>query len=60
MGNIKPKIYERYRTIADFCREANIGENRMSRIITGRIKPDPKECQAISEKLGISSDEITS
>jgi hypothetical protein len=58
-GNIKPRIYERYRTIGDFAREAGIGENRVSKIITGRVQPKPEEIRIISEKLEIDRLEIS-
>lgn len=55
---LKPRIYERFPTIAAFSLAAKIRENRVSQIITGRLKPSEAEKQIMANTLGCQPDEL--
>jgi hypothetical protein len=57
-NNLKPKIYEKYPTIAAFSQVTKIRENRISQIITGRTNPSKAEQKAIAKRLGCQVNEV--
>jgi transcriptional regulator with XRE-family HTH domain len=60
VANLKLKfaILERFSRQADFCREAGMREDRLSRLVTGRSTPTESEKRVISDTLGITLNEI--
>jgi hypothetical protein len=57
-NKLKPKIYEKFPTIAAFSLAAKMRENRVSQIITGRAIPSKAEQKTIARKLGCEINEI--
>ncbi len=57
-NNLKPKIYEKFRTIVDFSTAVKIPQNRITYIITGRAIPSRAEQRKIAKKLGCEIHEI--
>jgi transcriptional regulator with XRE-family HTH domain len=55
---LKFAILERFLRQADFCREAGLREDRLSRIINGRSDPTETERRLIIEKLGVPENDI--
>lgn len=55
---LKIKIIERFRTQADFARIVGLSEDRLSRLIHGRVKPREAEQKVIAKKLGIEIEQI--
>jgi hypothetical protein len=50
---LKAKIIEVYGTQVDFARLINWSEDRVSRVIHGRVIPGEDEKRLISRKLGV-------
>ena len=57
-NTLKPKIYEKFPTIAAFSQAVRIRENRISQFITGRAKPSKAEQRSIVKKLGYEINEV--
>jgi len=55
---LKLKILERFRYQADFAMAAKLREERLSRIITGRVRPSPEEMQRIASLLNAQVEEL--
>ncbi len=60
MGNraLKLKILERFRYQADFAQVIKLREERLSRIVNGRVNPTKCERRKIAESLGIPEHEL--
>jgi len=56
--SLKARIIEKFGTQFEFSEILGIREDRLSKLIQGRIAPNAHERQAIPEKLGVSEDEI--
>jgi hypothetical protein len=56
--SLKAKIIEKFGTQFEFCEVLGIREDRLSKLIHGRISPNVHERRTIPEKLGVSEDEI--
>ena len=56
--SLKAKIIEKFGTQYEFSEILGIREDRLSKLIHGRIAPNAKERQTIPEKLGVSEGEI--
>ena len=55
---LKAKIIEIYGTQVDSARLINWTEDRVSRLIHGRLSPRDSDRQLIARKLGVPQDEI--
>jgi len=55
---LKAKIIEVYGSQVDFARLLNWSEDRLSRVIHGRVLPRDEEKNMISRKLGVPESEI--
>lgn len=55
---LKAKIIERIGTQTDFARLVGLSEDRLSKIICGRLSPRESERQLIARKLGVPESEI--
>ena len=55
---LKARIIRAFGTQMDFARLLGISEDRMSRIIHGRVTPKELERKAIAEKLNASEAEL--
>ncbi len=56
--SLKVEILKRFSRQVDFCREAGIREDRLSRIVCGRSIPTEDERRLIAGKLGVSEDKL--
>jgi len=56
--NLKLKIMEKYRYQVDFSRALGISEDRLSRIIHGRVSTSQKEKEKIAGVLGVRVQDI--
>ncbi len=57
-ARLKVAILERFRFQADFCQEAGISEDHLSRIIWGRREPSEKEIEKIVRTLQVKPEEV--
>jgi|YelNatPaOPRAMG01_1025707.scaffolds.fasta_scaffold614191_1 transcriptional regulator with XRE-family HTH domain len=55
---LKLKILERFKYQADFAQLVKLREERLSRIVNGRVVPTDRERQRIAEALGIPESEL--
>ena len=55
---LKAKIIEVYGSQVDFARLINWSEDRLSRVIHGRLSPQDSERKLIAQKLRVRQDEI--
>lgn len=57
---LKWQIYRQFKTLTDFSRIMGMRDDRLSKIIHGRIEPTVAEKELISKKLGVAPQEIFS
>jgi transcriptional regulator with XRE-family HTH domain len=55
---LKARIIERFGSQVDFARLLGISEDRLSRVIHGRIMPKENERDLIARKLGVPMTEL--
>ena len=55
---LKAAIIRRFGSQVNFCRETGMMENRVSRLISGRVSASPEEKDLISQKLECEIAEI--
>jgi transcriptional regulator with XRE-family HTH domain len=55
---LKLKILEHFKYQADFAQLVKLREERLSRIVNGRVSPSDRERQRIAEALGIPEKEL--
>jgi len=55
---LKTEILRSFRTQADLAQAINIREDRLSRIVRGRVLPKTQEMIIIAEHLGCSINEL--
>lgn len=56
--NLKLLILERFQTQFDFAKELGIRDDKLSKIIQGRVEPNEEEKEHISMILGVPVDEL--
>ena len=55
---LKARIIEQFGSQTDFARLLGLSEDRLSKIIHGRITPNDAERQQISRRLGVKQVEL--
>jgi transcriptional regulator with XRE-family HTH domain len=55
---LKAKIIVKFGSQSEFCRALGIREDRLSKIIHGRIDPSAQERKTIAKKLGVPKNEL--
>jgi transcriptional regulator with XRE-family HTH domain len=55
---LKARIIERFGTQTDFARLLGMSEDRLSKLIHGRLKPREDERKTIARKLGAAPEEL--
>jgi transcriptional regulator with XRE-family HTH domain len=55
---LKARIVEKYGTQVDFAVLVGISQDRLSKFIHGRSRPNPLEARRIAKKLGVSQGEL--
>lgn len=57
---LKAQIYRKFNMLTDFARIMGMRDDRLSKIIHGRVTPSNEEKLNISRKLGVAPQEIFS
>lgn len=53
---LRSKIFEKYRSQADFSREIGWDANRVSKILNGKYIPNVNDCAEIAKILSLTAD----
>jgi transcriptional regulator with XRE-family HTH domain len=57
---LRSKIFEKYRSQADFSREIGWDANKVSKILNSKYIPNVNDCAAITKALSLTPDDYIS
>ena len=57
---LRSKIFEKYKSQADFSRKICWSANKVSKILNGKYIPNVNDCAAIAKVLSLAADEYIS